>query len=73
MTRGRVALLALLQVTTARRVADRCGVHAAQVSRWAAGQTIPSEVARLVLESSYGIERGAWEQPATVYREKSRA
>lgn len=73
MTRGRIALLALLQLTTACRVAARCGVHKAQVSRWASGQTLPSEVARAVLESSYGIEARAWEEPATGYPQKIRA
>lgn len=73
MTRGRIALLALLQVTTARRVAERCGVHPAQVSRWASGQTVPSEVARMVLESSYGIESRSWVASATGYSGKIRA
>ena len=65
MTEGRRLLLALLQRTTARRVAARCSVSASTVSRWAAGATLPNERARRALAgaSSYGIPAESWASP----------
>jgi transcriptional regulator with XRE-family HTH domain len=60
---ARRSLIALLQVTPAREVAARCGVHPSQVSLWLSGLTTPSDVPRLRLWRIYGISPGSWQRP----------
>lgn len=64
MISGRRSLLAVLQCTTAREVAARCGVVSSCVTRWVSGAATPSDVPRALLESIYGISQGAWDKPA---------
>lgn len=58
--RARRSLLALLQITSGREVAARCGVNPSRVSEWAAGLTTPSDVPRARLHASYGIHPDGW-------------
>jgi len=60
MTRGRRSLIALLQVTTAREVAARCGVDPSCVSKWSSGIKAPGPTSRAKLEANYGIRAGSW-------------
>jgi transcriptional regulator with XRE-family HTH domain len=57
---GRRSLLAVLQRTSAREVAARCGVVPSCVSSWVNGTRRPCERARAVLASVYGISVGSW-------------
>jgi transcriptional regulator with XRE-family HTH domain len=57
---GRRSLLALLQITSGREVAARCGVHPSRVSEWASGLTAPSDVPRMRLWMIYGISPDSW-------------
>lgn len=68
MTRGRRSLIAILQRTTAREVAARCGVAKQTVSDWLRGLTKPRRGARLALQREYGISPPAWDAPATPVR-----
>jgi transcriptional regulator with XRE-family HTH domain len=60
MTLGRRALLRVLQATTGREVAVRCGVAAGTVSRWASAARLPAPPARSALARSYGISERSW-------------
>lgn len=60
VTRGRRALLEVLQRTKRVFVAARCCVHPATVSRWASGARTPPESSRRLLEELYGIDRASW-------------
>lgn len=65
MVSGRRSLLAVLQRTSVREVAARCGVDHSSVVRWLSGRmTTPSDVARERLESIYGISAASWGRPA---------
>ena len=57
---GRRSLIALLQRTTAREVAARCGVVPSCVSEWASGAARPSHEAQTRLMVIYGISSYAW-------------
>jgi len=63
----------VLQRTTAREVAARCGVAPSRVSEWASGHTTPSNHARHALRINYGISEGSWEVPGGVYTSTYRA
>lgn len=60
MTRGRKALLAILQRTTAKEVAARVKVFPSTVSRWASGHSRPWVSGEVGLEAQYDIPRSAW-------------
>jgi hypothetical protein len=60
---GRRSLLAVLQRTSAREVAARCGVVPSCVSSWVNGACRPSARARAVLASVYGITASSWDPP----------
>lgn len=60
MTRGRRLLLGVLQLTSGREVAARCGVVASCVSEWLGGYARPSDVPRMRLQSIYGISAASW-------------
>lgn len=60
MTRGRAALLEVLQITKARYVATRCRVTTSSVYHWASGRWRPSPEARRLLAANYGIPEGSW-------------
>jgi hypothetical protein len=64
-TAGRLALLAVLQRTTAAEVAARCDVTPAAVSKWSSGTSRPVPATRSKLESAYRIRAGAWDEPTT--------
>jgi len=64
MTRGRLALIKILQRTTARDVAARCKVTPCRVSSWLAGDSRPNDTARVALEANYRIVASAWDEPA---------
>jgi hypothetical protein len=51
----------VIQVIGAREVALRVHVHESNVSRWAAGQWLPSYRARVALEQHCQIPRESWE------------
>lgn len=57
---GRRSLIALLQITTGREVAARCGVAPSRVSEWVSGLTRPSESSRARLWACYGISPNSW-------------
>jgi transcriptional regulator with XRE-family HTH domain len=61
LTRGRRCLLAVLQQTTEREVAARCGVTHQAVSLWLQGVQKPAAARRLKLQELYGIEPPAWD------------
>lgn len=63
VSRGRRLLLAVLQLTTGRDVAARCGVRQQRVSEWVNGLSRPSDSARLLLERNYRIPFDAWDTP----------
>ena len=63
-SRGHRLLIAVLQLTTAREVAARCGVSPSAVSFWLSNRKSPGPHARGVLETLYRIPRGAWDEPA---------
>jgi len=65
-TKARRRLLQVLQVTTAREVALRCGVHPSRVTRWASGESLPGEKPVGVLETVYGIPGRLWRQPVNL-------
>lgn len=71
MTRGRRALLAVLQIIRGREVAARVRVSPGTVSRWAAGLCRPSAHAREQLERHVRIPAAAWDEPA-VHRSQRR-
>lgn len=58
---ARRALLAVLQRTSARNVAARCGVSPQAVSQWASGRTRPSPEARARLETHFAIPASLWD------------
>jgi transcriptional regulator with XRE-family HTH domain len=60
MTNGRRSLIALLQLTSGRELAARCGVSPSKVSMWLAGLSAPSDVPRARLEAIYGIGADSW-------------
>lgn len=60
--RARRLLLAVLQVTTAREVALRVRVHESNVSRWLSGESRPSLLSRIRLQSNYRIPIAAWRE-----------
>lgn len=60
MSESRKMLVRVLQRTNAEFVADRCGVHKSQVSRWASGETAPLPEHRKILEDNYGIPADRW-------------
>jgi len=62
MTRGRRALLAVLQVIKGREVAARVRVHPGSVSRWSHGLCRPSARARRMLEQHVRIPASAWDE-----------
>lgn len=64
MTRGQRLLLAVLQRTTEREVAARCGVTQQAVSYWLLGTQKPTEARRVRLECLYGIGARAWDAAA---------
>jgi transcriptional regulator with XRE-family HTH domain len=68
MTAGRYALLAVLQRTSARFVAGRCNVDPSVVSRWASGDSTPSQTMRNRLAEVYGIAPASWDAPRAVRR-----
>jgi transcriptional regulator with XRE-family HTH domain len=53
MTRGRRALIALLQRTKLEYVAARVGVSQATISRWASGERRPNAEHAKKLENAY--------------------
>jgi hypothetical protein len=57
---ARLSLLALLQITSGREIAARCGVHPSRVTEWAAGRTTPSSIPRQRLWTIYGIRPNGW-------------
>jgi transcriptional regulator with XRE-family HTH domain len=61
VTRGRRALLAVLQRTTARELARRVHRAPSTVSEWAAGIKTPSPRARAELHACYGILPASWD------------
>lgn len=63
ITRGRKLLIAVLQVTTERDVAARCGVYQQRVSDWSSGVCKPLPAARAALERNYGIPASSWDIP----------
>ena len=64
LTRGRRALLAILQRTTEREVAARCRVARQTVSDWSRGWSKPRRDARLALARAYDIAPSAWDESA---------
>jgi len=60
VTRGRVALLGVLQRTSATEVAVRCRVSVAAVSKWASGQALPRPEHRELLEAGFRIAPDCW-------------
>lgn len=73
MTNARRSLLALLQITTGREIAARCGVHPSRVTEWAAGRTTPSTVPRERLLHIYGIRPDGWGKRALITSSKRRS
>jgi hypothetical protein len=63
VTRGRRALLAVLQIITAQEVAARVRVHKSNVSRWASGEWKPSRRARIMLAAHLRIPAEEWAEP----------
>lgn len=66
---ARLALLAVLQRTTAREVALRCRVTRSCVSSWGSGKSVPSPRAQVALSDIYGIDPRGW-LPKSPYRAK---
>ena len=64
MSIARRSLLAILQRTSAREVAARCGVTPATVSAWVSGLARPRWRTRLVLRAAYGITPSTWDTQA---------
>lgn len=62
-TLARLALLRVLQRTTAKALARRLRVYQSTVTRWAVGETLPSERCQEELAAQYGIDRSGWCQP----------
>jgi transcriptional regulator with XRE-family HTH domain len=62
MTRGRRALLRILERTRAYHVAARCRISEATVSRWRSGEKSPGPKARLALRDNYGIDPKEWDE-----------
>jgi len=60
MSEGRRQLLAALQILTATEIALRCGVTHSSVSRWASGQTVPSQKAQAALAEHVWTVVGPW-------------
>lgn len=68
-TEGRKLLLAVLQNTTQRAVADRIGVSQPAVASWVRGRGAkqPAYTARKALLAAYGIALDAWDyRPVSV-------
>lgn len=62
LTRGRLALIAILQRTSTLEVAARCRTGHARVSEWCSGVKRPSDTNREALAREYGIPRSAWDE-----------
>lgn len=62
LTAGRRALLAVLQRTSARNVAARCGVTPQAVSQWASGRSRPTGPRLTALWVNYGISPESWNE-----------
>jgi transcriptional regulator with XRE-family HTH domain len=60
VTRGRLALLGVLQRTSAAEVAVRCRVSVAAVSKWANGQARPRPEHRELLQAGFRIAPHCW-------------
>jgi transcriptional regulator with XRE-family HTH domain len=71
VTRGRRALLAVLQIIRGREIAARVRVSPATVSKWSTGLRRPSARARALLEQHVRIPASAWDEPA-VHRSQRR-
>lgn len=63
ITRGRRALLAVLQRTASDEVGARVRVAGRTVRHWAEGERNPSDEHRAKLATLYGIPPGAWDAP----------
>lgn len=61
MTHGRRSLIAVLQRTSAREVAARCGVAPSTVSKWASGYAAPRWRMRVVIQLHYSITPRSWD------------
>jgi transcriptional regulator with XRE-family HTH domain len=59
-SRGRRLLVAVIQQTTAREVAARCGVVPSCVSEWLSGDARPNPRAAERLANTYRIPVVAW-------------
>jgi hypothetical protein len=60
ITLARRRLLEILQFTSAREFAFRCGVHVRTVRCWARGDRMPAAPERRVVEAQYGIPVPHW-------------
>lgn len=61
-SRGRAALLRVLQRTEVQYVAARCKVTPNAVYMWMAGDRRPSKRVRIALEVNYQIRPGSWDE-----------
>ena len=68
ISRGRAALLHVLQRTEVQYVAARCRVSPSAVYMWRAGERRPSKRVRVALEVNYRIPRDSWGERAIVNR-----
>lgn len=65
-SRGRVALLKVLQRTRVEFVAARCRVSEKAVYKWTAGRRTPAARTRRLLEENYRIRAEWWDEEAAV-------
>jgi transcriptional regulator with XRE-family HTH domain len=71
VTRGRRALLAVLQIIRGREVAARVRVSPASVSYWLHGLRRPSARSRAMLERHVRIPATWWDEPVTRQQRRS--